>query len=327
VVAAVEAKVAAPFASVVTLLVNVLYVPTLTKAADEPIHAAGRPGEITSDRSVLALKPVTVMNACADAVLAGAKGVPELTVAPSSTVAFGVTVNVAVPTLPRLSTTVTVCAPATPVCEVAFPAGAVNTKAAVPCSVTVALVNAARLLEVALLPTITELIVAVGPKPVTVAVTFVPTGPVAGDSVTVGVVRDSVEPPTLFQASVKLKAAPYVELYPGRLTVAVNVPKDAPKKLAIVLLLKVVGLLVLVYGAERTVIVVPEKFASMILFENVSMVASDVGNPEAETVTDVPPTIEDGEIVTVGLVIVNVPATTEWCASEIITVCAPGERL
>lgn len=60
----------------------------------------------------------------------------------------------------------------------------------------------------------------------------------------------------------------------------------------------------------------PEKFAETILFTNVvSIVGLLVGNPVAETVTEDPATTDDGVIVTVGFVIVNVPATTEVEAS------------
>lgn len=76
----------------------------------------------------------------------------------------------------------------------------------------------------------------------------------------------------------------------------------------------------------------PEKFAEITLFANESSIALepvvlDVGNPVAETITEDPAASEDGVIVTVGFVIVNVPATTEVEASEIMTVCVPGERL
>jgi len=248
--------------------------------------------------------------------------------APSASVTFGVTVNVAIPTLPRLSTTVTVRAPATPACELALPAGVWKRNAAVPCSVTVAGVYVAALAE-ALLPTVTETIVAVGPKPERVAVTAVPTGPELGDRVTVGVVSVNVVVATLFHESVKLKIGPIAGLIAGRLTVAVYVPRYVPNMfVAILLLLKVVGLVVVAYEPARTGIVFPEKFASIILYEKAdSIKAADVGNPEAETVTEVPAAIDAGVIVTVGFVIVNVPATTEWPESEINTVCAPGERL
>ena len=71
------------------------------------------------------------------------------------------------------------------------------------------------------MPTATELIVAVGPKPVTVAVTTVPTGPVVGDKVTVVVPSESVVVATLPHASVSVNAEPVV--IPGRLTVALSV--------------------------------------------------------------------------------------------------------
>lgn len=64
------------------------------------------------------------------------------------------------------------------------PWAAVNWKTAVPCSETVA-----DAVERAVLPIFTLLIVALGPNPVTVAVTSVPTGPEAGESVTVAPVE------------------------------------------------------------------------------------------------------------------------------------------
>lgn len=292
-------------------------------------HATGMFGEAWNVSSALALKPVIDANICPFALLAGAKVVPELTeLAPNSSVTCGVTVNVAVATLPRLSTTVTVCAPATPACELAVPAGVVKASTAVPCSVTVAPEKAAALAE-ALLPTVTEAIVAVGPKPDKVAVTTVPTGPEFGVSVTVGVVSDSVVVPTLFQLSVMLNTAPSVVFMAGRLTVALTVPRYAPVKkfVAILLLLKVNGSFVEEYKPEATVTGLPEKFAETIWFAYVvSTVAFVVGYPEADTVTEVPATTAEGVIVTVGFVIVNVPAIIEVDASEIITVCEPGER-
>jgi hypothetical protein len=326
-----EANDATPLASVEILRVVVEYEPVTTfQVADGVFHAAGMPGEAVIVSSALALKPVIVANTCVEGVFDGAKVVVEFTpLAPRASVTSGVTVNVAVPTLPRLSTTVTVRAPATPACDMSLPAGVAKRNAAVPCSVTVAGVYVAALAE-ALLPTVTETIVAVGPKPDRVAVTAVPTGPELGDKVTVGVVSDSVVVATLFHVSVKLKIGPIVELIASRLTVAVYVPRYVPyKSVVILLLLKVVGLLVVtVLAVVGTVIVFPEKFADLIWYENAdSIKAVDVGNPEAEIVTDVPAAIDAGVIVTVGFVIVNVPATTEWPASETSTVCAPGDRL
>lgn len=96
---------------------------------------------------------------------------------------------------------------------------------------------------------------------------------------------------------------------------------------AILLLLRVYGLLVDDEGLPATVIALPEKFAEMIWFANVgSNVELVVGYPEADTVTEVPATTAEGEIVTVGFVIVNVPAMIDVDASEIITVCEPGDR-
>lgn len=219
-------KTAAPFASVESLPVVAEYEPVLTpQVAVAFFHATGMFGEVWNDSSALALKPVIDTNICPFAVLAGAKVVPDETLlAPRASVTCGVTVNVAVATLPRLSTTVTVCTPATPASVVVVPAGVVKTIAAVPCSVTVAPVYVAGLVD-ALLPTVTEAIVAVGPKPDRVAVTTVPTGPEFGESVTVGVVSESVAVPTLFQLSVMLNTAPSAVFMAGRLTVALTVPR------------------------------------------------------------------------------------------------------
>lgn len=91
------------------------------------------------------------------------------------------------------------------------------------------------------------------------------------------------------------------------------------------LLLKVYVLLVEVLDA--TLMTLPEKFAAVMLYFMVTILLLVVGSPVAETVTEVPATTADGEIVTVGFVIVKVPATTEVAASEIITVCEPAVRL
>lgn len=271
-------------------------------------------GEAVSVISVLAFKPLAWMNSF-EVVLAGTKVVPELpeAVLPRASVTFGVTVNTAVPMFPRLSVTVTVCAPATPAKVVVVPAGIWNTNTDVPCSVTGAANGAiaAALLEPTTLPTATELIVAVGPKPVTVAVTTVPTGPVVGDNVTVVVPSESVVVATLFHWSVRVNAEPAT--IPGRLTV----PVDAPE-LESLLLLKTAGLLVLEPSA--TVIVVPANDADR------SVLSPVVGNPEPVTITDEPAATDDGLTVTDGVVMVNTPATTDVTESVMRTVCAPTAR-
>lgn len=255
-------------------------------------------------------------------VLAGAKVVPELpdAVLPNASVAFDVMVNVAIPTLPRLSVTVTVCAPATPALVATAPAGIVNKNTDVPCSVTTETAGAiaAALVEPTMLPTATEAMVDVGPKPVTVAVTTVPTGPVAGDSVTVGVVSVSVVVATLAHESLRVK----VEAEPGVIAGRLTVPVYAPVALS-ALLLSVVGSAVVTPAA--TVIEVPANVDSAITFVYVIPVGA-LGNPEPETVTDAPAATDDGVTVTDGVVIVNVPAITLVVASEIMTVCAPTAR-
>jgi hypothetical protein len=194
-----------------------------------------------------------------DAVLAGAKVVPELpeAVSPKASVTFGMMVKVTTCVFPRLSVTLTACAPATPALVVVVPAGIWNRNTDVPCSVTVAVgVTVAVLKEPAILPTATELIVAVGPKPVKVAVTTVPTGPEFGDSVTVGVVSEGVVVATLFHASVRVNDEPVV--IPGRLTVPVNAPAKST------LLLKTAGFAVV--EPEATVIELPANVAAEMTF-------------------------------------------------------------
>jgi hypothetical protein len=76
------------------------------------------------------------------------------------------------------------------------------------------------------------------------------------------------------------------------------------------------------------VIALPEKVAAVTLLSKVvTIVVLTDGYPEAETVTDEPAVVVDGVTVTVGAVIVNVPATTLVEASLMITVCAPTARL
>lgn len=174
--------------------------------------------------------------------------------APRVSITLGVTVNVAVPTFPRLSVTVTVCVPATPARVVVVPAGIANKNTLVPCSVTSAVgAVVAELVEPTTLPTWTVEIVALGPKPVTVAVTTVPTGPELGDSVTVVAPSESVVVATLPHASVRVNAEP--DVIPGRLTVATELT---------LLLLRVVG--VAVVEPAATAIGVPANEADSITF-------------------------------------------------------------
>jgi hypothetical protein len=71
------------------------------------VHPAGTPGELVIDNSVFALKPVADRKDTTLATPVGAAGTPEsITPTPNVRVTFGVTVNEAVPTLPRLSVTV-----------------------------------------------------------------------------------------------------------------------------------------------------------------------------------------------------------------------------
>lgn len=125
------------------------------QVADGLIHAVGMNGEAVIVSCELALKPLAVTNICANAVLAGAMVVVEVTLpAPRASITFGVTVNVAVAAFPRLSVTTTVCAPATPAWVVVVPAGIVNTNVDVPCSVTVAVgETVAVLVEATIFPT------------------------------------------------------------------------------------------------------------------------------------------------------------------------------
>jgi len=99
---------------------------------------------------------------------------------------------------------------------VVVPAGTVNRNAEVPCSVTEGVpgVVVAEVV-VARLPIATLLMLAVGPKPVTVAVTTVPIGPEVGESVTTGVLSAYVVVAVLPQRSVRVNADP--EVIAGRL--------------------------------------------------------------------------------------------------------------
>jgi len=164
-------------------------------------------------------------------------------------------VNVAVPTFPKLSVTVTTCVPATPDLVVVVPAGIANKNTPVPCSVTSAAgAVVAELVEPTTLPTWTVEIVAPGPKPVTVAVTTVPTGPEVGEIVTVVAPSASVEVAMLPHASVSVNAIP--DVIPGRLTVAMELT---------LLLLRVVG--VAVVEPTVTAIGVPANEADSITLE------------------------------------------------------------
>jgi len=87
---------------------------------------------------------------------------------PMVTVAFGRTVNEVVAAFPKLSVTVTACAPV-------MPDGTVIVNAQVPCSVTRAVVGCMAAAEV--IPNLTDDAVnwAVGPNPASVAIIVVPT--------------------------------------------------------------------------------------------------------------------------------------------------------
>lgn len=127
--------------------------------------------------------------------------------------AFGVMVNVAVAEFPRLSITVTVLAP-----EVA-PAGTVIKNAEVPCSVTAGVAGVRAAAAVVPNFTLAALNVAVGPKPITEAVTNEPTAPEVGDRVTVGTFRVKVAVATLPWLSVKVSVGNAPAVMVGRLTV------------------------------------------------------------------------------------------------------------
>ncbi len=294
--------------------------------ADGVRHCDGMFGEYPIVSGVLALKPEAVMRATTDGVFTGTYEVVEsIAAVPKVIVTFGVTVNVAVPTFPLLSVTLTVCAPATPARVVVEPAGIWNKNTDVPCSVVAGATGktdaVAELVVPAILPTSTVLIIADGPKPDTVAVTHVPTGPELGDSVTVPGESPRVVVAWLFHWSVMVKIGPAAPTF-GRLTVAVTLPP------VILLLLRVVWLAVLEYEPAAIVIGLPEKVAAVTLLSKVvTIVVLTDGYPEAETVTDEPAVVVDGVTVTVGAVIVNVPATTLVEASLMITVCAPTARL
>lgn len=201
----------------------------------------------------LALNPDTESHAATPVAPAGAYGTPELTVAdPRVTVAFAVMVNAAVAMSPRLSLTVIIWLPDTK-SAVKVAADTWNWNADVPCSVTDTVEGIIVVIEVGVgpLPIHTLLKVAPGPNPVTVAVTSVPTGPEAGDSVTVGTLRTQFAMAELPKTSVKLNTAP--EVIAGRLTVPVYPPEEITFELK-------------VYGEEvnapvETVIEVPAKVA------------------------------------------------------------------
>jgi hypothetical protein len=167
--------------------------------------------------------------------------------------AFEVTVNGAVAMLPRLSLTVIIWLPAAK-SAVRVALVTLNWNADVPCSVTIgaAGINGEIEVGVAPLPIQTLLKEAPGPKPVTVAVTSVPTGPEAGVRVTVGTFRTRFVTALFPKASVKLNVAP--ETIAGRLTVPLY-----PPVALIELELKVVGEAVTV--PEATGIEVPAKTA------------------------------------------------------------------
>lgn len=286
------------------------------------IHSVGIPGEAVIVSALLALKPDTLMRKFAT-VLTGTYVVPESVVAVPVVIAtFGVTVNVAVPTFPAASVTVTVCAP-TPDLLVVSPAGIVNKNTEVPSSVVAAVEAAEPTNEAvakcpATFPTVTEAIDEDGPKLDTVAVTTVPTGPEFGDKVTAGVASVKVDVAVLLHESVNVNAEP--RTIAGKLTVPVYAPAEE-----MTLLLRVVAVAVVLL--PETVMADPPNDAAVITLVNVvSIVELTTGKLEPETVTEDPAEVEDGVTMTVGFVIVNVPATTLVDASEMITVCPPAER-
>jgi len=217
-------------------------------------HSAGTPGEPVIVIGLLALKPVAAMYMFAT-VLVGAYGVVELPTAmlPRLTVADAVTVNEAVAVFPSLSVTVTNCVPGT---ELTVPDGTWYRNTDVPCSVTAGVpgIRVVTLVVVGAVPKVTPLKVAVGPNPAAVTVTYVPTGPEVGESVTVGVVRAKVVVPVLLQLSVKVNDDP--EVMAGRLTV----PAYAPETELTVLLLNEDGEVAEAYpvtaGSGRGVVIV-----------------------------------------------------------------------
>lgn len=135
---------------------------------------------------------------------------------------MGVIVNALVATFPRLSVTVIVWAPPTKLAsrEAAVTA---NMNAVVPCSVTLggAGISGESVSRGAAFPILTLATVAPGPNPATVAVTAVPTGPEAGDRVTVGVLRTQVVVATLPKLSVRVNVGVDGVVIAGRLTVPV----------------------------------------------------------------------------------------------------------
>lgn len=140
------------------------------------------------------MNPDTESHAATPVAPAGAYGTPELTVAdPRVTVACAVIVNAADATSPRLSLTVISWLPAAKL-AVSVDAVTLNWNADVPCSVTIGVagINGEIVVGTAPFPILTLAKDAPGPNPVTVAVTSVPTGPEAGDRVTVGVLSVKV---------------------------------------------------------------------------------------------------------------------------------------
>jgi hypothetical protein len=220
-----------PLASVFSLLLVEICAADDQVTLDGVIHSDGMPGEPEIVSSVLALKPdrmyfmfATVL--CGTEVVVESTYVGGTTTAPVVIVAFGVTVNVADPTFPSASATATFCAPAAPALSATAPAGIWNRNTDVPCSVVAGATGKTDAVALAVatpLPTLTVLIAVNGPKPDTVAVTHVPTGPELGDSDTVGAVVDSEVVALLPQESVRVNDGPAAVSAP-RLTVPVYVP-------------------------------------------------------------------------------------------------------
>ena len=144
--------------------------------------------------NVFGLNPDTERYDATPAVPFGAYATPELTVAdPRVMVAFAVIVNAADATLPRLSVTAIIWLPATK-SAVSGDLVTLNWNADVPCSVTIGVagINGEIVVGATPFPILMLVKLAPGPNPVTVAVISVPTGPEAGDRVTVGVLSVKV---------------------------------------------------------------------------------------------------------------------------------------
>jgi hypothetical protein len=190
---------------------------------------------------------------------------------------------------------------------------AMNWKTVVPCSVTCGLAGTNALPLITVAPILTPVVAkdAPGPNPAHDAVITVPTGPEVGDSVTVGVLGANVTVPMLPKLSVNEKAEP--DVIPGRLTVPVYEPE--------VIMLELSADGEAVNFPEVTVIGVPAKDASVIVFVSVGLPGpdADFAKPEADTRTEVPAGPVEGVRVTVGTVIMKETASGEATLSDICT--------